>query len=311
MSSDELMMRFCASCGTAEVDEIKLKTCDDCDLVRYCSVKCQQEHQSQHGEMCKERAAELRDEILFRQPEGTHRGDCPICFLPLSLNMKESSWYSCCCTLICDGCGFANQKRESEKQLEQACPFCRHPLPKSAEEADLNYEKRFQANDPVIIQEMGSEHFAKEDYDTAFRYWTNAAELGDVEAHYNLSLLYYKGQGVEKDEKKVWHHLEEAAIGGDTFARHNLGVMEGENGRPGRAVKHFIIAAKLGDDDSLEALKEHYADGFVSKEDFAAALRGHQAAVDATKSPHREEAEIASSQQSEGGSRSSSKGSVK
>jgi hypothetical protein len=31
--------------------------------------------------------------------------------------------------------------------------------------------------------------------------------------------------------------------------------------------------------------------GFVSKEDFAAALRGHQAAVDATKSPQREKGE--------------------
>jgi hypothetical protein len=31
--------------------------------------------------------------------------------------------------------------------------------------------------------------------------------------------------------------------------------------------------------------------GFVSKEDFEAALRGHQAAVDATKSKQREEAE--------------------
>ena len=30
--------------------------------------------------------------------------------------------------------------------------------------------------------------------------------------------------------------------------------------------------------------------GYVSKDDFAVALRGHQAAVDATKSPQREEA---------------------
>ena len=33
--------------------------------------------------------------------------------------------------------------------------------------------------------------------------------------------------------------------------------------------------------------------GFVKKEDFAAALRGHQAAVDATKSPQRQAAEAA------------------
>jgi len=37
-------------------------------------------------------------------------------------------------------------------------------------------------------------------------------------------------------------------------------------------------------------LKTCYAAGKVSKEDFTAALRAHQAAVDATKSPQREAA---------------------
>jgi len=255
--------------------------------------------------------AELRDEILFKQPESSHLGDCPICCLPRPLDQKKSSMMPCCSKFICNGCNYANQVREFEAKLKRTCPFCRHPIPYTQEEGNRNLMKRVEANDPAAIGHMGAKRREEGDYDGAFECWTKAAGLGDVGAHHNLSVMYRKGQGVEKDEKKVWHHLEEAAIGGDTFARHNLGVMEGENGRPGRAVKHFIIAAKLGDDDSLEALKEHYADGFVSKEDFAAALRGHQAAVDATKSPHREEAEIASSQQSEGGSRSSSKGSVK
>jgi TPR repeat protein len=55
-----------------------------------------------------------------------------------------------------------------------------------------------------------------------------------------------------------------------------------------RAVKHFIIAANLGDGNSVRKLKDFYVHGKVSKEEFAAALRAHQAAVDATKSPQRE-----------------------
>ena len=39
--------------------------------------------------------------------------------------------------------------------------------------------------------------------------------------------------------------------------------------------------------------REMYKLRMISKEDFAAALRAHQAAVDATKSPQREEAEAA------------------
>jgi hypothetical protein len=66
-------MSCCASCGIAEVDgvKVKLKQCA-CKLVRYCSVACQKEHRSQHKNVCKKQVAELRDEILFKQPESSH-----------------------------------------------------------------------------------------------------------------------------------------------------------------------------------------------------------------------------------------------
>ena len=124
-----------------------------------------------------------------------------------------------------------------------------------------------------------------------------AAELGDVLAHYQLSCSYEFGNDVvEKNEKRRVHHLERAAIGGYPSASHNLGVIEIENGRYERAVKHFTIAANLGHDDSLDALKQCYQKGIISKDDFAAALRAHKAAVDATKSPQREAAAAALNQ---------------
>ena len=103
-------------------------------------------------------------------------------------------------------------------------------------------------------------------------------------------MVYYQGLGVEHDMKKYIHHLEQAAIGGHVIARYNLAVMEFGKGNTERTVKHFIIAANLGHDVSVEKLKEFYAQGGVNKEDFAAALRGHHAAVDAMKSPQREAA---------------------
>ena len=56
-------------------------------------------------------------------------------------------------------------------------------------------------------------------------------------------------------------------------------------------MQHFIIAANLGDYDAVAAVKKYFVHGLASKEDYEAALRGHQAAVDATKSEQREEAE--------------------
>jgi hypothetical protein len=81
--------------------------------------------------------------------------------------------------------------------------------------------------------------------------------------------------------------LEEAAIGGLSYARHNLAAIEMENGRPERAVKHLIIAANMGFEDSMKGLWKFYAEGYVKKDVLTATLRSHHDAVEATKSPQR------------------------
>eukprot|EP00984_Skeletonema_dohrnii_P034629 scaffold33613_cov159-Skeletonema_dohrnii-CCMP3373.AAC.3 len=290
--ADDMMMLMCASCGiTAEVDDVKLKNCNDCDLVRYCSIKCQKNHWPQHEEACKKRAAELRDELLFKQPDSSHLGDCPICCLPLPLDKEKSTLKGCCSKVICNGCDHANMVQEEEGKLNFKCPFCRKPTAETDEEFDKQNMKRIEANDPVAMTQRGGDQYDKGDYQSALTYFTKAAELGYVEAHFELSHLYRDGHGVEKDEGKETFHLEEAAIGGHPDARYNLGIGEWNNGKTERAVKHWIIAATQGDDDSIKMLMEGFKEGVVSKDDLAAALRAHHAAVDATKSPQREAAE--------------------
>ena len=58
-----------------------------------------------------------------------------------------------------------------------------------------------------------------------------------------------------------------------------MSFYEGYNGRIERTIKHFIISANLGYDDSIEALKREYTRGRISKEDLEAALRAHQAST--------------------------------
>ena len=94
----------CANCGVAEIDDIKLKDCDGCDLVKYCSDNCREEHQEQHEEECKKRKAKLHDDDLFEQPGSSHLGECPICFLPMPLLPQKVGFHSCCGKLLCDGC---------------------------------------------------------------------------------------------------------------------------------------------------------------------------------------------------------------
>ncbi len=74
--------------------DVKLKKCA-CKLVKYCSVECQKNHRPQHKKACKKQAAELRDELLLTQPDGTHLGECQICYLPLPIDVKKWTIYSC------------------------------------------------------------------------------------------------------------------------------------------------------------------------------------------------------------------------
>ena len=186
----------CASCGVAEIDDVKLKDCDGCDLVRYCSDACRELHRPEHAGKCRKRAAELRDELnmvcascgtgrvatpvlpqskdcpykiifsvfcseceeraqrdelLLKQPESTHLGDCPICSLPLPLDNKKSAFYTCCCKRVCTACGYANQKREAESGPQRKCPFCRTELANTEERSNKQLVERIEANDHVAM----------------------------------------------------------------------------------------------------------------------------------------------------------------
>ena len=277
----------CANCGIAQVDDIRLEECGDCQSVSYCSDICQENHREQHEEECKKRKAELHDKELFEQPDDTDDGDCPLCFIPMPIDQSKFRFHSCCCKLICIGCSYAHLISNGDDR----CPFCREPAVNVEEEHDKRVMKRVKANDPNALLKMGTKRHEEGDYHGAFEYWTKAAELGNTGAHYNLSILYYRGEGVEKDEEKKVYHLEKAAIGGNPQARYSLGCGEEDNDNIERAVKHFVIAANLGYEKSMKAIWWHYSAGNITKEELEATLRTHKAAIDATKSAQRDAGE--------------------
>src|SRR5210317_1414411 len=110
------MEEVCASCGIAAIiDNVTLKKCA-CNLVKYCSVDCQLNHRPQHKKACKKRLTEIRDVVLFRMPDESHLGECPICCLPLPLDATKSIMMPCCTKRICKV--YANMKRQVEAGLE-------------------------------------------------------------------------------------------------------------------------------------------------------------------------------------------------
>ena len=72
--------------NTMQLDEgggFSLKACKLCMLVKYCNPKSQRKwkHWPKHKKPCKQCAAELHEEDLFKDPPA--KEDCPICFLPM------------------------------------------------------------------------------------------------------------------------------------------------------------------------------------------------------------------------------------
>ena len=85
----------------------------------------------------------------------------------------------------------ANIKREWEGGMERKCVvFCRKPTVESQKDLDKNRMERIKANDPAAMREVGVRGQKEGKYDEAFEYFSRAAELGYIAAHFNLFVMY-------------------------------------------------------------------------------------------------------------------------
>ena len=83
MNNHDDAIAHCAECG--KEGGVSLKSCKSCLETKYCDATCQKNHWPTHKKQCKQRAAELHDEALFKDPPA--KEDCPICFLPMPLKL--------------------------------------------------------------------------------------------------------------------------------------------------------------------------------------------------------------------------------
>ncbi|EJK69409.1 hypothetical protein THAOC_09335, partial [Thalassiosira oceanica] len=149
--------------------------------------------------------------------------------------------------------------------------------------------------DPQAISFLGKKYFfgdlgLQKDERRAVELYTEAAELGSVEALFELGNAYDNGKGVQQDNATAVKFFAKAAMQGHAESRYNLGSDEGQKGNYDRAVRHYLISAKMGDWDSIDLIKTMFARGLATKEQYAEALKGYQEAVEETKSHDRDEA---------------------
>ena len=111
--------------------------------------------------------------------------------------------------------------------------------------------------------------------------------------HITTLVLYtIMAEGVDVDKKKAKYYYELAAVEGFVSGRTNLAIAEGRSGNTNRAVKHFMIAVRGGSNVALDLIKQlsSVAYGYVTKDDYANALRAYQKYLDEVKSDQRDQA---------------------
>ena len=288
---------ICANCGK-EGEEDNMNTCNKCKTAYYCNVACKKKHKSKHKKKCERRLAELHDEQLFTEPPP--REECPICFLPLPLLIQ---FKSCCGKLICEGCNVSMMMEDIKKGKEWEefgmCPYCRAPAQVSDEDNIKGIKSLMENGNADAFYELAG-YYAQgikgmpQNSAKANELWLKAGELGCANAYYNLGNSYYHGRGVAIDKKKAKYYFELAAIAGNIYARYNLGFLEEGAGNHHRAYKHFILAARVGEKDSLDKVKDGFIIGLVTKNEYESTLRTFHESLMEMKSEARDAAARAS-----------------
>ena len=217
---------------------------------------------------------------------------CPICFLLIELPISENSKLNVCCMKrVCNGCALAARRRG----MFDSCPFCRTPFTDDNASLLAMVQKRVDKGDAEAINHLGHKYYygslgLTKDIPRAIKLWTKAAELGSLTSHYMIGNMYYHGNGVEKDKPRGTHHWQQAATKGHALSRHNLGVVEFSIRNYKLAVQHWMISAKMGNEESLNGIKGVFKEGQATKAQYAEALLGYREAAEEMNSPQREEA---------------------
>ena len=310
MSSSSDDISTCVVCGVSGIglklsNEKLVYICTSCALkVEHCTKDGVSDNTSRtissdavSDSLSRVDISDEDDNKLFQDPPPNE--DCSLCMQPLPFATGicgvEKVYMTCCGKILCIGCSMAERCEMEKGNIKAWCAFCRVPHSKSNKESVKRIKKRMQVDDDLAFLDLGMQYRdgtmgLPQDMNKALELWAQSAELGSINAHDELARAYQNGKGVAKDMNKAKHHWKLAAIGGHERARHNLGTFEAKFGSMNIAIKHYMIAAKSGHDDSLKEVGKGYKAGYVTKDEYAKTLRAHKDCWDEMKSEQRTKA---------------------
>lgn len=254
------------------------------------------------GNKAKEAAAKrMEDPLKHWTPP--HRGDCPICLLPLPIREKEVTYRSCCDSTICKGCIFDHLitlmkdgvDRDKVLKAVGTCPLCRgDPAHSSAKEMLKLQKKLAKAGRHEAMYELAMTYIRGEngvniDWDEGLNWMQRAAEEGFGRASHFLGECYLNGNGKGIDLDQAILHLKAGGEGGSVTAFGAVAELLMDIGEIEEAMLNYRKAAMcgVGDGDLFASLRNGYREGFITKDEYMVTLRGHQKVSNEMKSEAR------------------------
>ena len=230
--------------------------------------------------------------------------DCPVCLVPLPLEIEKIAYNPCCGKEICTACNkenyraleVMNEKRRKKDlpPLNKSCAFCRESIYKNDAEYAEQIKKRIDKGDDEAVVTMALWYLdglkgLPKDEAKAMELAKRAAGMGYARAMHLLGLAYIKGaHGCPRDEKKGIGYLENAVKMGDVASRYSLGSISAIEGNFHLATKHYRLAAEAGYKPAMKNIWNLFSNEKLSKTDLEEILRAHQAACNEMDSEDRQ-----------------------
>jgi len=248
-------------------------------LRRACALKLETES------LLKESAAAGAGDILATILGGGTAGEfgCAVCCRKLDVNVMP--WFLACCSRdICQSCW--------DKSDQNPCPLCRAPCARDDAEELARIRRQAETEVPAAICRLARTYHLgnfglANDMKEAATLYERGAELGNMDAAYELARMHKHGNGVEADEAKAKQLFRVAADRGQADAQNELAILLEDDDSPKEAFELFKRAADQGLTmaeynlaGSFEDGKGVEADAVAAKRWFArAAAKGHELSI--------------------------------
>ena len=226
------------------------------------------------------------------------REECPMCLIPLPIDVREAVFIYCCGKRICQGCSYKSifsDMKKGVKLEEFKCAFCRQHIAIKHNDKIKELKRLMKKKIPEAFIKMAFNYKHGEggviQSDTkALEMFVCAAELGFADAFIKIGQHYNEGIVVDQDESKVLQYHEIAAKKGSLYAHQQLAEYHTSNGSMNLCIEHLKVAASAGDQESMDKLMAEYRNEALSKEVLTQTLRACQASQNGMKSKDREDA---------------------